>query len=475
MVDTWPTETTPGWTALASPSTAAEDHGFGLARVIEDLLCDQGRCVADVESFQALVLDHNLVRVPSGPGTHGRLVDLARAIYRGIRAHDTARGDSNRRTIMNLSVAWSPGSPAGGSRGSREAGEFGPAAAVHEVLEYAACRGVLIMAAAGNDLGGTDSDDVSAVYPAAWNSMSALSTSQCAAQFGMNGGIAGGALVQAVGGVAGGSQPLAIGRRGSEPTLVAEAVHAASSVSPAGGVPTRVMSGTSVASAVAAAAAAAVAYDAPAADRNLWLTTLYSRSMSLGRAAALRYGTTTDVRRTNVCAGFAGASCATCPAMCASSFVNPLTGPVTATRLTTTTSTCAVPDPNGPPVADSCSTMSTSIDELPATVPQPGETGCAVCYVLNGGRELYMDIIAGTTVAPSWLYYEDAIGQRLGVNLSTMGDFDPHMSGHPVVHSVRLDVVTPAGFDAVGAKVFFILKDEYGAAIGTTASELGVY
>ncbi len=475
VIDSWPTATAPGWTtAAAGLSAASRDHGFTIARLMQELLCHGGICVADVHSFQALSLDSTKL-IANGPGAYGRLSDLATAIYKAARHEDQPTGDSARWAILNLSVAWSPGTPAGGALGAIEAGESAPAAAVHEVLEYAACRGMLAVAATGNDLGGT-ADDEDPAFPAAWNGMTAPSASECWQQFQITATSAGGPLIQAVGGVTPSGSPLGISRAHAEPALVADAIHAVAHRDPNGTTHTRVMTGTSVAAAVVSAAAAAAAYNTPGLDRRNLIDELYNTGRDLGRSSQLQFGGYTAVRQVSVCRAY-GASCAVCPAACGTPASVPAMVAAGVTRVPGgTMSQCLAPDTTGGPMAI-CGSASTSIDEMPINFPQPGEIGCWVCYADLNGTEIYLDVAVSGTMRLDWVTFHDDTGSTESLDLSAGNyTFSSTIAGATTVQTVHVSgLPAPASLTPTRGTVFFVLEDDLGHPIGTTSGELAVY
>ena len=481
VIDTWPEEHAAGWTALrANQPVSARDHGFGMARIIEDLLCYGGRCLADVQSVQALRLDARLEEVaPGATGTHGRLGDLAQAIYEAVTLHDVAGRDPTRPTILNISVAWPPGSPAGGDRGSIENHEKAPAAAVHEALEYAACRGQIAFAAAGNDLGGVDPDDEGPVYPAAWTTWPALGPAECQNQFQLAPTASlgpTGPLVQAVGAVHPTGHALAFARPRSEPAFVANGVHGVAQRSPTLGLgPIRAMSGTSVSTAVVSAAAAAAMARFPSASRDAILQRLAQTSVPIARQAVLHDGVRSQVGRVSVCGAWGTACSVDCPGACATPPTAPTWTTLSAPAANPPSGTCidprsawSAPSGGGGPI---CGSSSISIDELPASVPQPGEIGCAACVSIMDGTALFLDVQVVGSAVPDWLKYEDALGNVEAFDLTGILPVT-FKSGS---YSLFVPVPMPAGFIPVNGRIAFRVYDEAGWFVGVTASELGIH
>lgn len=125
-------------------------HGDTLAHLIEDIVCVPGGpapvCAAEVTSVLAL------------DGGIGTLTQLARAIERAVSTweHDgkTTRSAPSR-LLLNLSLGWEDAPGIADCSTSASDAPAPPARAVRGILQHAAARGALIVAAAGNDSGGT--------------------------------------------------------------------------------------------------------------------------------------------------------------------------------------------------------------------------------------------------------------------------------------------------------------------------------
>jgi hypothetical protein len=137
----------------------ASRHGDTLVHLIEDLVCNGSVphvCAAEVTAELALPWIDRGVRGPSG-GHVGSLSDLARAIDRAVQRwqDDLASGTTTPpRLILNLSVGWEH-HPRIADCNLNSPDLLGPPArAVVGILQYAASKGALIVAAAGNDSGG---------------------------------------------------------------------------------------------------------------------------------------------------------------------------------------------------------------------------------------------------------------------------------------------------------------------------------
>lgn len=300
-------------------------HGFTLINMAKDLLCDASGtgCLATVaarlalayEAFDSKSQDLSVRNEPEG-GIFGTIAELARAIREEVHLWESA--PAKRHLILNLSVAWEE--RFGGTESA--VGKMPPSVrAVYDALVDASCRGVLVVAAAGNVGGGPDRE-VGPLLPAAWERIAAPGYGQCkrvlgadpgSSLFPSSGETPYRPLIYAVGGVGSTGVPLANARQQGEPRQVAYGDHAVvaapSSSGPVG--PTGILTGTSVSALVTSAAAAAVwAYrDELRSDEVMEL--IYSAGDGLDRGADFCLGgsretpcsdSETLVRRASVCA-----------------------------------------------------------------------------------------------------------------------------------------------------------------------------
>ena len=142
---------------IDSAPDATSRHGDTLAHLIEDLVCPVSPCAAEVTTVLALPW---IARGKPGPdGGHlGTLADVARAIERAVSiwAQDRATSPSTTpaRLLLNLSLGWEDTPGIADCSTDSFTQTRSPAAAVREILQYAASQGALIIAAAGNDSGG---------------------------------------------------------------------------------------------------------------------------------------------------------------------------------------------------------------------------------------------------------------------------------------------------------------------------------
>ena len=293
------------------------DHGFALARLAEDLLCDPGTppCRARIHHQLALPIadfDPNdmekTVIDSEGGGYFGRIGDLANALQRAL---DTSEA---QRLVINLSVAW-VGETFGGNE-SRPKDMPVPVQALYEMLRVASCRGALVVTAAGNRLGGPDVE-YGPLMPAAWERFSAPTAQECVDILGepdsFHGATRPEPLVYAVAGVRADGMPLANARPGSIPPRVAFADHAVALL-PSGPDDPRIpviLTGSSVSTTVVTATAAAVWAERPDLSRAELMDLLERSGTELpdGRRADFpqRSKEAPEVRRISRCSALAEA------------------------------------------------------------------------------------------------------------------------------------------------------------------------
>lgn len=270
----------------ASPSSVvgietSSPHGEAMVDIIESLACPLTSCGVTIERTLALprIAGGTLDTTHGGYfGSHG---DLSTAIY-------AAANLPGSRKIINLSLGWEP----------RLFGDFGESTAVdavHTALEYAACKGVLVVAAAGNE-GSTP--ELGPVLPGGWETRSAPTQGRCS-QLGVAvGPQVSRPLVYAVGGLRYGTQAMAGTREDGFPRLAAAAMHVTV------GQDSPTLSGTSVSTAAVTGAAALVWSYQPTYSPKQVMDQLYAGGEDLGGAAEFfhgSYGAQTASRRLDVC------------------------------------------------------------------------------------------------------------------------------------------------------------------------------
>jgi len=263
-------------------------HGYALARMIENVTCPKhddgtpmGTCLAQPRSVLAMPYVGPDEVDPKEGGHSGTPWTLASAITRTVDRYVQEATqdpkDGPQHLVLNLSMGWEP--RWGGAYTASPDELDGPLRAVHDALVHARCHGALVLAAAGNVPGGPEKA-TGAMYPAAWEIKAAPSPAECVA---FEGGIGTmldlpyrpfpdygyRPLVHAVGGVDGADTPLRRTRSESMPRIVAPAAMAAGLVPkgtrvghPGGGhrvttapESTRVLTGTSVSTALVSSAA----------------------------------------------------------------------------------------------------------------------------------------------------------------------------------------------------------------------------
>jgi subtilisin family serine protease len=257
-------------------------HGKAVGTLIRDTAClNPAVCPVEVENYLGLpllrapmpgqlVIRRDLTR-GGAFGAHG---DLARAIVQAVDAN------VGTRTVINLSVAYD-------SVELLASGEPDPAdfenSVVFDALQYARCHGALILAAAGNGRVpaiGTQK----AALPALWTEQRAFDAPTCDARYGVASHVTSGPLLYAVSAVDFGAKPL-LTTRGEGQSVLAALGFAVVRDDPNGGY-TRILSGTSMATATVSAIAAALWARTPAGTTpDRIIRELYAVSPSISETA----------------------------------------------------------------------------------------------------------------------------------------------------------------------------------------------
>ena len=333
-----------------SDGEAVEDrlgHGHAMGRVVRELGCPDGSpvCIAQVANHLALPQVTPNVRDLAHGGYFGEQTQLARSIHasvsewRGYNARQPPPGETvtpQPRLVVNLSLAWD-GRYGGAYSGNLVEKLPAPVRAVHAAITHAVCRGALVIAAAGNDPGGPE-PVFGAMYPSGWEQKPAPVYAQCTSLEGPGyswpaaypvfppaGATVYRPLVYAVGGVRGDDAPLASTRPGGRPRIAAPGAHAlATDVNLAGRlVPTDILTGTSVSTAVVSGLVATVWGYRPELSGPELMERVRQASVDLGTPADFCLGgapcplAATDARRSirrvslcqtlaHVCAGGLG-------------------------------------------------------------------------------------------------------------------------------------------------------------------------
>jgi Subtilase family len=235
-------------------------HGTALARLAGELVCDQqDDCAAAVVSRLAM----SCTALEGGEcsdtdtaqgGYAGTVGELAVAIFDEVQAwqKENAQTGQDLRLILQLALGW-------------DQGMFPdlevPAAAVHVEIERAVCQGALVVAAAGNPIGGPPADlTVGPLHPAAWETQPAPDPARCRELLAPEApapppaaATAYTPLVHAVGSLRFDGRPLALSRPASQPRLAAYGDHWCPEATAAA-----TLTGTSVSTTAVASIAAAV-------------------------------------------------------------------------------------------------------------------------------------------------------------------------------------------------------------------------
>lgn len=269
-----------------SPTTVPIDgtsspHGEAMVDIVRDLACSNANCMVNVTRVLALALVEQGQRDLVHGGYLGSLGDLAR----GIRAAAQLPGG---RTIIHLAVGWE--SALFGDRGDTPAVD-----AVYEALEFASCRGALIIAAAGNEAGHGEQGPL---LPGGWEREAAPSSARCTELGVPNGGQKLGyhPLVFSVSGVELDGDALPNARAGALPRMVSAGAH----VNVETDAPT--LTGTSTSTAALVGAAAQLWSRFPTLDAPTVMAYLYDTGLPLGFDSNYQLGIAAQpVRQLDVC------------------------------------------------------------------------------------------------------------------------------------------------------------------------------
>ena len=241
-------------------------HGDTLAALIGDVIQVPNAAAISTTLAMPRATDEAsgaVVYSPTG-GDFGYLSDLSRAVWRAFSEHQTKH--AGERFVMNLSLGWEPH-----DSDSECAGNMRPAArAVRDVLDVAACKaGAVIVAAAGNDMGGP-TPGTGLMCPAAWMGTSPT----CDAQR---------PLVVGAYGLDHSDAPIAIARAGSSTPFAAPGLGGIAW--PAFAPRPSPLTGTSVSAAAVSASVAAVWAAAPDLAPAQIVSVLHEQAIPLGATA----------------------------------------------------------------------------------------------------------------------------------------------------------------------------------------------
>lgn len=320
-VDVAVIDTVPAWS-----SAAVNEHGFQMEGIIDDIACPSGTTGCAAQTRQVLAMPReNWASPPDwwNGGSHGTQGDVALAIYVAVqswRQNLIANPlSAPPRLVLNLSLGWDRNLP------DTVDPLRGPHHALKSVLQFAACEGVLVFAAAGNNpVEGCPAEHVDALGPANFEAQPMLTPSECAA-LGFPTSTSGypvfgtplpyEPLLHAVGGVDELDAPLLNARQNGEPRLVALGANGSSN-SGLGSGSREALTGTSVSTAVASGTAALIWSYRPALRPHEVVEILYNSGWVLGRNADFGLGVPMGTRRISTCASLANACVGQPPWMC---------------------------------------------------------------------------------------------------------------------------------------------------------------
>lgn len=294
-------------------STGTYEHGEVVGRVVRE----ESRNTVGVLSTLALPRNSS-GRIDLKGGYFGFTSDTSLAIVRAVDAWlaRTANDGIRRPLVVNLSLGWEPahyfGSAISGSTalltgyGAASVSSI-PQQSVFAAIEYANCAGALVLAAAGNVSQGPSATKTMTL-PAAWESVPAPTSARCE-QFGFGPSFrpapranTSPRLVYAVGAVDGADAEVFNARPTGMPRLVAYghavsvARASATTVSHTG-----VMTGSSIATAVASGAASLAWAFAPTTSSHDVAQALYESAVGLSRPAKDCSLGMCNTRRVSVC------------------------------------------------------------------------------------------------------------------------------------------------------------------------------
>ncbi|HEY0132993.1 MAG TPA: S8 family serine peptidase [Nannocystis sp.] len=230
-------------------------HGESVGALIDGVQCPDAACDSRVRYRLALPRylnqqDETQVDWVKG-GNFGSQGELAKAIFGAVREWENH--GSAGHLILNLSVGWEPSFGGPGAPADMPA----PVRAVFDAMQYASCKGALIVAAAGNAAGACEEGPMA---PAMWENHLAPSNAVCEtigapAAPGRPAITPNDRLVYAVAGLRHDGRLLASTREKGRPRLAAPAFVA---VNDAAGAPNIPMTGSSLAAASVSAVASLV-------------------------------------------------------------------------------------------------------------------------------------------------------------------------------------------------------------------------
>lgn len=385
----WPTQKLARIAVLDSAPTAPDGaiaqgagsrHGDTLIHLIEDIVCEPlsrggRRCAAEVTSELALPWLNAGVSTPDG-GHSGTPMDLARAIYSATSRWELDRATRPNTTpprlILNLSLGWEHTLSIADCFADPTAAVDLPAKVVQAALQYAAERGAIVVAAAGNDSGGP-SPRTGMTCPGAYQGLGRGASPETS-------------LLTAVSGVDYGDQPLVSARSAGRTGLVGLAFDAVawSGVE----APPPALVGSSVAAAVVSAISALVVARQPSWSPSQVTKAIYDGGVPLAAPAdscPLDF-LSCATRRANVCGALlqAGVSPLTCEAAPAKGWSSPsLPSEIAALHSSVTPTMRAA---SFAPLAKDPRFLLPSMQVEPWTFPMPISATCPTCYLSDSAN-----------------------------------------------------------------------------------------
>lgn len=318
-------------------------HGHVMGWTVRDLSCDEGSsgpCLTDIRTYLALPQVDDVTIDTENGGSFGSRLQLAQQLFEAVEGWKQEVAD-RPRLVLPLALGWDPNLTGTGDLASE---------LVHQALLHAACAGVIVTAAAGNQVGGPTASD-GLVYPAAWEAELAPTEAECLALEGVGsaeelvpgspyaifpdaaGNVPVPPLVTSVGAVDYADHPISVTRPHGVPRLTALGFQT-SAGDPSSPAP-RPLTGTSVAAMVAGAAAADVWAYAPELTAPEVLAILDETAQPLLSPIdpALCADAACDVKRISICDAVAAACalgvnprCPETPIVCAPSAEPPVKG-----------------------------------------------------------------------------------------------------------------------------------------------------
>jgi hypothetical protein len=362
--------------------TIPSPHGNTLGAVVAGVACSAPPCPGLLH--WQLALPHKSAVDGRGDfdagGQFGTPAEVAVAAWASVGPPNGGNTAVASR-IVNLSVGWSHEDMAGSA--TCQAGDAGVAfcpaeTAARDALEFAACHGALVLAAAGNKSGPDSSDAGGPLYPAAWEGPPRANTT--CSDYGTTQTIP--TIVYAVGGVDVNDGVLANARPGGRPSLAAYA-NGVTAPYKAMGLPgyTPIMTGSSIATGVVSGVAAVVwGSSLSGAGPGFVHDAVYDAGVDLGVHADFPSGSG-NVRRISLCRALGGAA-STCvaeqmPLLAVTPF------PVVDAGL-----------PAVPCSGSTCPTFNPTANSIdtPWVYPQPGGSECGGCILY---RRLVIPFVAG--------------------------------------------------------------------------------